>query len=526
LFLGFAVLFTSCGDDSGRKGTGKKTPAAQAASEEPEPIHYLWQRTPSPKGPTPTQVTTAAPSVSPGPTVPETGSPEPAQTPTIPIPPENRIATAEAPRTEPTASREKRPSTASVQKPSPRSEPSATSGPVREKRPSPTENPTPQPAGSHDEPSPSVPGVGINVPAEGFTPNPSQPEGRVEDVDPPYVRGITMNPQESKAGATILIAIDAFDLVSGVKSVSGTIQSPSGNAIIPFVCHPDPQSGFFVSEIRIPDKAESGIWYIKGLTVTDTAGNQYHYAVGVEPILNVANFTVSSESSDNKPPALESLEFDPRSVKDGETVNVRIRAQDDISGIKGIFGTVKSPSGTATLSFSCKFSLEADCYMGTFKVPEKAEFGTWPLKYLRLVDNANNTAHIYPGHPGTENASFEVRSETSDSEAPRLNDILLVPKQVRAGGTVQVRVRAEDDLSGIRSIIGWVRNPSKTARIPFDCKFVEQTNDYVGQFTLPELAETGRWYIEILHLFDKAGNKRQYTFDKDPELSEAFAEVQ
>lgn len=206
-------------------------------------------------------------------------------------------------------------------------------------------------------------------------------------------------------------------------------------------------------------------------------------------------------------------------------MTAKVAAEDAMSGVKGIFGSVKSPAGTASLSFSCKLNPDSGLYEGGFKIPEKAEFGTWTLKYLRLVDDANNMKNVYPGEPGTEAATFQVHSSESDSKPPEITQIIVSPRAARAGETVTVQIRATDDLSGVRSVMGWVRNPAMTARISFTCGYVATTDFYTGQFKLPDNAESGRWFVDSIYIYDKANNRRYYKFGEDAELADAVVEV-
>src|SRR5258706_171037 len=83
-------------------------------------------------------------------------------------------------------------------------------------------------------------------------------------------------------------------------------------------------------------------------------------------------------SSDTTPPQLQSAVFDPPQVHYNENATIYIMATDDISGIRGISGTVTSPNGKALQGFSCQKDPEVpNRYIGHPHIPEKAEEGTW-----------------------------------------------------------------------------------------------------------------------------------------------------
>ena len=52
-------------------------------------------------------------------------------------------------------------------------------------------------------------------------------------------------------------------------------------------------------------------------------------------------------STDTTPPQVTAVQFDPPRVNDGESASVIVTAMDDMSGIRGISGTVTSPTGKA-----------------------------------------------------------------------------------------------------------------------------------------------------------------------------------
>jgi hypothetical protein len=541
-------LLLSCGEgkvDKAQNGTKNGHSQTAAVRPQQEPIRYLWERTPTPRKAEPLQAASApAARPSPGPGAASgagTGQEEPSAAPRTPgaVSPEGAAqpvpspaparspgdrTTRESPGQSPGSLPGRPQSPAAVQSPAPRPGARETSGgqeAPRARATQPAASSLPAESGSGSAAVTGDQGEAIPPDARESTPS----SGRPEDIEAPVVQAIAIEPQNVQAGQRVRISVEAVDAMSGVKSVSGIFASPSGKASIPFNCQLDLTTGLYVSEITIPEKSEEGNWFVKTLSVSDTANNQYHYMPGVDPILAAAFFSVASPQSDSEPPVFNSIAFEPASIEDGGTVIAKVAAEDAMSGIKGIFGSVKSPSGTASLSFSCRLNPESGLYEGAFKIPEKAEFGTWTLKYLRLVDEANNMKNVYPGEPGTETATLDVHSSQSDAKPPEITQVIVSPRAARTGETITVQIRAIDDLSGVRSVMGWVRNPAMTARISFTCLYDPTTDYYTGQFKLPDNAESGRWFVDSIYVYDKANNRRFYKFGTDAELADAVVEV-
>ncbi|MBW2196058.1 MAG: hypothetical protein JRF37_11060, partial [Deltaproteobacteria bacterium] len=103
------------------------------------------------------------------------------------------------------------------------------------------------------------------------------------------------------------------------------------------------------------------------------------------------------------------------------------------------------------------------------------------------------------------------KPDYSDAEPPDVVAIWFDPQQVSHGGYVSVYVQVTDNLSGVSSISGTARSPSKTAALSFRCQKSGNDESFVGTLAIPDRAETGTWYLSTLHATDKVHNKRTYS---------------
>jgi len=99
-------------------------------------------------------------------------------------------------------------------------------------------------------------------------------------------------------------------------------------------------------------------------------------------------------STDTTPPQVTGVQFDPIRVNDGDSVAVIVTATDDLSGIRGISGTLTSPNGKAVQGFAQQREGDSTRYISHIHIPEKAQEGIWKVSFLTLSDMATNTATL------------------------------------------------------------------------------------------------------------------------------------
>ncbi len=225
--------------------------------------------------------------------------------------------------------------------------------------------------------------------------------------------------------------------------------------------------------------------------------------------------------SDADPPDVIGIRFDPQQVSPGANVTVYVQATDNLSGVSSIFGTARSPSRVAALSFSCQRSDSDESFVGTLEIPDHAEMGTWYLNTLRVTDKVHNRRTYSENSALLRNSYFEVIGSDSDSVPPEVTAVYLDPSEASGGDKVQVTVEAEDDKSGVARIYGVLLSPSKHARLSFSCRNEDETNVFYGQVTIPEDAEFGHWTLEYLQAKDEAKNAKTFFRTNYPSMFDA-----
>ncbi len=211
--------------------------------------------------------------------------------------------------------------------------------------------------------------------------------------------------------------------------------------------------------------------------------------------------------SDRLPPVLQSLRFDPPEIKDGGTTILSVGSTDELSGVKFVYGSVRSPSGTAIIPFSARDATGTGLFSSTIMIPPQAETGEWFVANLQIVDKADNAlALVFARATVPEGGALRIVSEESDSIPPDVHRVSIVKNFVDAGESNQIVVDVDDDSSGVALVSGAFQSPSKAAFIPFNCTQAGDSPTWEGEVRIPETADCGEWTLRQLRVVDKAKN--------------------
>ena len=211
-------------------------------------------------------------------------------------------------------------------------------------------------------------------------------------------------------------------------------------------------------------------------------------------------------NSDTLPPQLGSIEFNPPRINDGGETTLSVTAEDNLSGIRAISGTLTSPTGKAIQSFSQQREGETNRYVSRITIPKDAEEGVWKISFLTMTDNATNMATLsYAQGTIPPTAVLRVTSSRSDSVAPTVRNVWVAKRAMRTGESNSLFVDAEDDKSGVRLVAAVFVSPAKIARIGVGCKRGEG-DVWECPLTPPECLDCGEWSLEQLQLQDNANN--------------------
>jgi hypothetical protein len=358
---------------------------------------------------------------------------------------------------------------------------------------------------------------------------PRDPKDPTSDTTPPQLLTALFNPPQVHDGEDGIIIITASDDISGVRSISGTVISPSGKALQGFSCQPDPQTpGQFIGRVSIPKDAESGQWKVNFISLSDNASNTANLHINSGGIPATAVLTVISSAPDKTPPTLLSIRLDRTQMKGGEKNIVYLEADDDKSGVKFASGVFISPAKFARVSFGCAQAGTPTQWTCTLTTPLVLDCGSWQLEQVQLQDGANNMATIRGDNPIVAQVKVTILADQCDATPPVLQSLTLDPRVVsnQAGSSILVSAVVSDDIAGIYGVMAQAVGPGQGSGRWFPLAAGGGNSSiWTGRFDVPPSAGKGTWRISFVQVIDKGNNLRLYT-QNDPPLANATFNVQ
>jgi hypothetical protein len=338
------------------------------------------------------------------------------------------------------------------------------------------------------------------------------------DTTPPTLISIEFNPTVVHDGEDTVLAITAQDDISGVRTISGNVVSPSG-ALQGFALQRDGETNRFVARITIPKSAAEGMWHINYLNLTDNASNSVTLSYNQGMLPASAAFRVQSSVSDTQPPTLKAVWLDRTQIKAGERDTVFVSAEDDKSGVNLVSGVFISPSKFARIGFGCRLQDNSTTWTCDLVPPADVDCGDWQLEQIQLQDKANNMIAIRTDNPLIANIKLSIMSNGCDSKPPVVQQVILDQTRVNAPGLVNITVQATDDQSGVASVSGHfvfagkMTGGNQPPRLYFSCRPVGDApaTTWTGPLAIPDKEAKGLWRLGALQVLDKANNLRLYS---------------
>ncbi|WP_232357471.1 S-layer homology domain-containing protein [Bacillus cereus] len=156
----------------------------------------------------------------------------------------------------------------------------------------------------------------------------------------------------------------------------------------------------------------------------------------------------TTNQEDKAPPTLNKVEVGKKKYQAGESVQVSVEAEDDVSGVKYVFIDIKGPGGEEKRE-TANYDYQTKKWVANIPLSSYAQSGEYIVSTIVMYDNADHPAVYWGGKDF--NANFNVENDLgSDQQPPTLNKVEVDKKKYQAGESVQVSVEAEDDVSGVK----------------------------------------------------------------------------
>lgn len=332
------------------------------------------------------------------------------------------------------------------------------------------------------------------------------------DTVPPQLLSVEFMPPQVQDGETTTLAVMATDNLSGVRSVSGVIASPT-NASQGFACQREGESNRYIARVSVPREAAEGVWAVRYITLTDQASNSTNITQASGGLPMSASFRVTSSRPDAAGPVLRSVWLAQNSMNAGERNTVFVQAEDEKSGVNTVSGVFVSPTKQARLGFGCKLGTTGawECPLAP---PACVDCGAWQLEQIQMQDKANNMVTVRIDNPVVAPVQVTITGDKCDGTAPTLTSLALDPPVVSNAETSLIRVMAtvNDDNCGAASLSGQAVGPGgpAAARLYFSFAPSPDGQNFTGTITVPKHAAKGMWTIAWIQVLDKGHNLKAY----------------
>jgi len=334
------------------------------------------------------------------------------------------------------------------------------------------------------------------------------------DIIPPQLLTAEFAPPQVRDGEETIFAAVVNDNLSGVRSVSGVITSPSGS-LQGFACTREGDTNRFVARVNVPRDAAEGVWVVKYLTLADNAGNTINLNAGTGALPASASFRVVSSASDATGPQLKGVWLERPAMRAGEKNTVFVQAEDDKAGVSLVSGVFVSPSKVARVGFGCRLG-SGGVWECALTPPACLDCGVWRLEQIQLQDKANNLTTFRADNQFVGTAVVDITSDRCDAIPPVVTQLTIDPPVVSnaQAAVLQIRAKAFDEGGcGTASLSGQAIPPGGQGgqRQYFSFRQAGDGETFVGEIRIPQFAAKGQWTIAWIQALDNGMNLRAYS---------------
>jgi hypothetical protein len=348
------------------------------------------------------------------------------------------------------------------------------------------------------------------------------------DLLPPQLLTAEFVPAQVKDGEETVFGVMVNDNLSGVRSVSGVITSPSGS-MQGFACTREGESNRYVARINIPKDAPEGMWQVKYMSLSDNASNTVNLNQAQGTLPQSANFRVVSDAPDSAGPQLIRIWVEREAMRAGDKNTVFVQAEDEKSGVSLVSGVFVSPAKAARIGFGCRAGSN-----GTWECPlmppSCLDCGNWTLEQIQLQDKANNMTTFRGENQHVRAVALNITSDQCDAFAPQVTMLTLSPTVVSNAQVTVITVQAtmiDEGPCGTASLSAQAIPPGGVGGQRRPVTFMPSTDGqtFVGRLEIQQFAAKGLWTIAWVQALDKGLNLRSYT-SSDPVVARATFRVE
>lgn len=236
-------------------------------------------------------------------------------------------------------------------------------------------------------------------------------------------------------------------------------------------------------------------------------------ATSTQGLAVLAHETTYQNTVDVKAPNLylSSLSLNKNEVTPGDTVTVKVRADDEVSGINSITVKYRMPQTKKYMTVELSHTGNNN-YEGRIEMTDQMEAGKWQIYSITAKDNAGNTVTRYNSNietkPGIRNlgaGDFELSGTDEVLFEPVINTDSLHVENL--GDTVKISVQGYGIGSGIKTFGIQYKMPNSGRNRIMLLQYNSQTNRYEREIKVNSGMQKGLWTVYSICAIDYNGNR-------------------
>lgn len=256
-------------------------------------------------------------------------------------------------------------------------------------------------------------------------------------------------------------------------------------------------------------------------------------------------------TADISPPKLINVEVMPENIISSGEFTVKVKADDDISGIEKVITSIFSPDdddkknsfdSSVSLTTVLHYNEENGYWEGKEKIEHFYESGQWVVWSISLSDYAGNDTYYHFSKDNTKYYSIkrslnknemsnvkiaylDVSKTNPDTIPPEITNIILVPKTIDRYGKIVSKAVIKEQETDVKYISLQFYNSSTVSdKLSYQNKSIimilyknHKTNIWEGIKNIEPHTEAGIWKTKYILVKDLAGNERKYL--EEPAIS-------
>ncbi|MCR2821440.1 Ig-like domain-containing protein [Lederbergia panacisoli] len=316
------------------------------------------------------------------------------------------------------------------------------------------------------------------------------------DYTPPEIVDVTIEGESFHVGDEIKVSAKITDNDSGVKNA--------------FVQMSHEYRGH--QEFEMNYNPDTGLWEGVFVVPTSMANGKWNLSIWADNIDELTGFSESTtieiinEENAGGPPVLDGIEFSSRDLSVGETLTISAAISSKGSEIEYVNSFIYSPSGKGHF-IEFNYDDLSNKWIGEYAFSQWDEDGEWRFSEFEFVDVHGN----YDWVPLKETVNY--KNKNFDNQAPIIKDFSISPETANVGDEIKIRVKVEDDKSGVNEVWGSLTQPGTDHYIYMYFVYDEEADEWVGSKTVESNNVPGKWEIKI-SADDHAGNYDSIILDK------------